>query len=707
MAEQSPIAAMPQSASSPRELVCTMCWQELFSTPEFQQLCQAPFKDGKNGRAAVVECRYTTSMSRIHNSAAGGCEWCTFMTECLKLNLKFTNQEVANDPLRVIVCGHTCSKDRWPDGVGILQCSCTPPGNNQFELKVSLEEPFGFETAWVGFELFHDDETGALVTVTARDSQVHLKHPKVWAEARQWLIDCGQHECCPGQGLKGLPNRVIDVGSDPTGRTVKLVSGKGKAGLYVALSYCWGDVLSGVTNSQNLRQRWKSIDTQSLVWTIRNAIWATQQLGLSYLWVDAICIVQDSLEDKVCELEAMATIYQQAYVTIIASSSESASHGFLDDRRASTYPTYRFPFWSKDKRLTRVGGRRSDDPDMLPEKEPLERRAWAYQEELLSSRRLLFTERAMQYECRQHRVSLGGSFYTESDHKPLRVFANPESIMILPRHGPTNMAQVLVASRKTRQQSADSGQTAVLHAWQTVIAGYTSRSLTFRDDIFSALASIAETFQPHIGQRYIAGLWDGPMLPGLLLWYACLPHPPTARVAADSLAPSWSWASADYMVNYSGALEVEKIEWQGQLLCAHVSPRYESLPYGPVSFGYLRLQAKVRRAHYERSPNARWWDEYSGTNKLHWYHPGTKRGVRSEWFHPYTASIDPGHRAHDSDVFCLALCRSVVEHTGETQIHGLFVVETEEYGIYRRVGKFERMDPRDFDDCETLTLVLV
>ena len=696
MASSDPVSAMSHGDASPKGLVCSMCWQELFSTPDFQQLCKAPFKDGKNGNAAEVECRYTTSMSRIYTSATGGCEWCTFMTECLKLNSEFTNKEVANDPLRVIVGGHNISEHKLPDGEGILQCLCTPPGNNQFRLRL-LGAGQRFANIW--FNLFYHDLTDPRVTVTAADVQSQLHHPPVWDEARQWLKDCAQHDCCPRQGPKPLPSRVIDVGADPTGLTVSLVSGEDRADFYAALSYCWGDSQCGLTTSQNLKQRWTSIDTQLLSSSVRDAIWVTKQLGLSYLWVDAICIMQDSLEDKVHELKAMAAIYQQAHLTIIAASSKSASHGFLDDRQTPMFPKHTFPFWTKDKRLTCIRGRRGEinesaDPGM----EPLERRAWAFQENILSSRRLLFNERAMQYECRQHRVSLRRSHSKIPAHQPVRVFASPESIMVLPGH--TEMAKTLVSSRKTRHHFTSLSGIAIRQTWQAILKEYTGRSLKFRDDVFSALAAIAEEFQPHVGQIYLAGLWDGPMLPALLLWMARLSHQPEAGWEVEDLAPSWSWASVGYSINYWPKLRDKPITWQAQLNCVRVQPRYESLPYGPVNFGYMRLRAKIRRAHYERS---------SYSHAMSWYPPGPRGSKRSEWSWVLqsSASIDPRYREQDRDVLCLALCRTDADRGEDTRIHGLIVVETEQQGIYRRVGMFCDKDPGEFDECETLTLVLV
>ena len=396
---------------SPKSLVCLTCWRELFSTPRFQQLCKAPYEDNGQGWFKAVECVYESSLSEIQFSACEGCQWCAFILGVLASIAEDTAEWVAVLrkmptilPVHVTLRGHVDGDCTVLPDQGILNCLCTPPGNNVFEVRVSMDDIKGQQ----GLDLFRLESTDPMVTVTANDMQVQVSQLHGWDEPRQWLEACSRHACCPRPVPTPLPSRVIDVLSDPAGPTVKLVSGHGTKDFYAALSYCWGGVQSGLTTTTNLEQRKVSFDMKSLSLTIQQAIWVTRLLGLRYLWIDAICIVQDSVEDKIHELGSMGAIYQQAYVTILAANSESASHGFLDDRLEPEGQPRMLPFWTSDLRLTSISSR-FQDPEEPEVQEALDRRAWAFQENLLSSRRLLFTEKTLQYECRPP-SSESGSF---------------------------------------------------------------------------------------------------------------------------------------------------------------------------------------------------------------------------------------------------------------------------------------------------------
>ena len=716
MADLGLSSATTANATDAKSLVCSKCWQDLFSTPDFQQLCVAPFKSDGQGGAAVVRCTYASSLLVTRASAGEGCQWCKSILEILKYETwgeakfdRLLRRRPTLRPFKIQVTGHVHDDevapriDLLPDE-DMLPCQCTPPGNNELKVFIYMDGKLSLQC----LELFRNERTDLTTTVTANEVHVNLTHSHVWSEARQWLEDCAQHACCPATAPTPLPNRVIDVQSDPTRSTVRLIDGRSMSGFYVALSYCWGGAQSGLTNIDNLEQRQTSLSVHTLSLTIQHAIWVARQLGIHYLWIDAICIVQDSLEDKTRELKSMAAVYQQAYVTIIAASSASASDGFLSDLPMPYNSIYDLPFWTREKRLTQVVGRRRRELS-ITDRDLLEKRAWAFQENLLSARRILFTKTSMQYECRRHRVCLGGSHYRSLDGLLSRVFVNLDSIMMRVLEGPIERTQTIFASRRTRHESARMIRAVMLGAWQDIIFEYTKRSLTFQQDVSSALAAVAEVFQPYVGQRYLAGLWDGPMLPSLLLWRALAYKPPNIRSRTDYLAPTWSWASKKYPVTYPSVYYADGVFWEAHLICVHVGPKYESLPYGPVGSGYMRLRAKVRRAHYESSSVAQRWYDGIHCNNMTWYAPGHEGDTRSELDKSSRArvSIDPIMRGQNGDILCLALFRSVEKSINERRIHGLFAVETEEHGIYQRVGMFYNMGPGDFDACETLTLSLV
>ena len=121
-------------------------------------------------------------------------------------------------------------------------------------------------------------------------------------------MECDSNEHCPQKSQRTLPSRVIEVYSERDPKTPRLLATNGLLGYYTALSYCWGTNQKGVTMKSNLESRLQQLDMASLSRTIQDAILITRTIGVKYLWVDAICIIQDSEEDKTAELSAMCNI---------------------------------------------------------------------------------------------------------------------------------------------------------------------------------------------------------------------------------------------------------------------------------------------------------------------------------------------------------------------------------------------------------------
>ncbi|PVH92456.1 HET-domain-containing protein [Periconia macrospinosa] len=105
---------------------------------------------------------------------------------------------------------------------------------------------------------------------------------------------------------------------------------------YVALSYCWGKnehQKNSQTIKANFKDRLQEVESSQLPKTIVDAIEVTQSLGLPYIWVDALCIIQDDQEDRQKEIANMANIYRSATITIVAACAEESTEGFLGVRK--------------------------------------------------------------------------------------------------------------------------------------------------------------------------------------------------------------------------------------------------------------------------------------------------------------------------------------------------------------------------------------
>ncbi|KAI0628098.1 heterokaryon incompatibility protein-domain-containing protein [Trametes polyzona] len=145
-------------------------------------------------------------------------------------------------------------------------------------------------------------------------------------------LDCQAFSPPPGSGP--LPSRLIDCANASYPRLTK-TTGK-KCAPYLALSYVWGPS-SAQQHCRTTRANIKTytmdgIPVSTLPQTIRDAIYLTRALGFRYLWIDSLCIIQDSARDKHQEMSRMRDVYRHAYLTIIAASASSATEGFLLDR---------------------------------------------------------------------------------------------------------------------------------------------------------------------------------------------------------------------------------------------------------------------------------------------------------------------------------------------------------------------------------------
>lgn len=169
---------------------------------------------------------------------------------------------------------------------------------------------------------------------------------------------------------------------------------------YVTLSYCWGGDQACKTTKSRMRSGNLSIPYGKLAQSIQDAIKVTSRLGLQYLWVDALCIIQDDEGDKIEQIANMPWIYNQACITIVAARSDRASRGFLDDidLAQSTKLAVRLPFCCPDQHGT-LGSAYITYIDDSRGSEPIHSRAWTLQERYLSNRYIEFGRNQMRWVC--------------------------------------------------------------------------------------------------------------------------------------------------------------------------------------------------------------------------------------------------------------------------------------------------------------------
>ncbi|KAF7525329.1 hypothetical protein G7054_g11130 [Neopestalotiopsis clavispora] len=158
-----------------------------------------------------------------------------------------------------------------------------------------------------------------------------------------WLQDCLQnHEECkftiarnPVDEIHGpkLPTRVLDLEcADSTG--LSLIEARDKRGRYCALSYCWGPPGMNplLTTRANISSRFDGIDFEKLPKTLQDAVIVTRKIGIRYLWIDSLCIIQGDNSDWTTESAKMTEVYQNAYLVIAASGAAHPGEGCFSNK---------------------------------------------------------------------------------------------------------------------------------------------------------------------------------------------------------------------------------------------------------------------------------------------------------------------------------------------------------------------------------------
>ncbi|KAK8023296.1 HET-domain-containing protein [Apiospora marii] len=334
---------------------------------------------------------------------------------------------------------------------------------------------------------------------------------------RAWLEDCElSHENCrPPADI--LPDRVVELSRDPGGQIIfRLVQGLGRRAAYACLSHRWGPSTERCkTTTATLAAHFEQVPSSILPKNFREASEVALYLGLKYLWIDSLCIIQDDAEDWKVQAAQMCNIYSGAYLTIAATSSGDSDNGMF--RTVSTIPispveTNRSDIFIREYPSHFPSPQWSPDPNELA-KFPLLTRGWVYQERLLSPRVVHFTRCEVLLECSARKA------YCECGEA----------------------ADVPTWARKHNYRNPWPEK--VRSEWNELVGEYSALQLTYTSDKIPALAGIARYYgtrhRSSFG-RYVAGLWEN-SLPQDLLWYVKNAEGVTRPEVSPE--PSWSWAS--------------------------------------------------------------------------------------------------------------------------------------------------------------------
>ncbi|KAK2756049.1 heterokaryon incompatibility protein [Colletotrichum kahawae] len=403
--------------------------------------------------------------------------------------------------------------------------------------------------------------------------------------AKSWYLHCseGHRECASTQD-RWLPTRLLDVGEHGNHEWKLIIPAEDmpqhvEYSPYMTLSYRWGpnhdflllsETVLGFRSGQAIRE---------MPQTFQDLITVAHYFGIRYVWIDCLCIMQDSAEDWESEAALMAEVYSHSACNIAAVDGKSPRDGLFRDRdpdqlRHRTMPSSICSAEVTDYYVTRMEYfQRQLDPGTLME------RGWVLQEWFLAPRMLYYASRQILWEC----------------HQPI---AKCEAF----RHA-IPYEYTLKRSRydlKTVQRDMDEEYGLLTaeeaNTWVRLVGRYSRCDLTHPSDKLAAFAGVAKLFLRASGDSYLAGIWKSRILHELT-WVVV---PPKARPSCGYRAPSWSWASVDGPIDMRSPKPLHKAEYWVEFIDASVESIGKDATVGVVA-GLLTLSGTVLSCRYKRA----------------------------------------------------------------------------------------------------------
>lgn len=420
---------------------------------------------------------------------------------------------------------------------------------------------------------------------------------------RQCIAECNSdHPECKKKTTETTftPRRLLDLGDSKTASARLIESGEilslcpPKTQLqYATLSYCWGDSLTMKTTQANkYEHKTTGIDIQSMPATFQDAIHVARKLGIPYLWIDALCIVQDDPDDWEAQAITMCDVFAHSQVTISAAKCSSSAEHFLQ-RPTDQIVTVNFRSTIDPSISGQYSVRLEQRQRHFPGQQDLaesawETRAWVWQEEVMSTRQVVFGNKILQFRCSEGIRLEDGRF-------------DSNSFMVL-------------------DQS--------MWFWFNAMKIYSSRALTEASDRLKAIAGAAKFIESRKieegkPENYLVGLWQNDDFEWQLRWVCNKPTLSLTELMGflrdrkKYIAPSWSWASrntgVDCLVNGThNAIRVIRTDLQPSHKNAMVSVAFGSSITLSGKFRPIPLKSEI--AHRVKD-SGRWsnrW-EVSGT----------------------------------------------------------------------------------------------
>ncbi|KAK3955939.1 heterokaryon incompatibility protein-domain-containing protein [Pseudoneurospora amorphoporcata] len=418
------------------------------------------------------------------------------------------------------------------------------------------------------------------------DADLELLASSSYLIATAWLRTClTKHPSCRSNAETQLPRRVIFVGHGS--EDIRLIENeKPTFGRYTCLSHCWGTKQLLMTTKNNIDAHRKAIDWKSIPKTFQDAINFTQYLGIDFLWIDSLCIIQKDADDWAEESSKMCSIYENSYLTIAATSASDSSQG-LSIRDSANFVRLR-GLISSDAAFDLVGYSPPHNPTQCRQSNhphrhhpvamnpPLFSRAWVFQERIMSPRVVHFNNEELMWECKT--TSCCECQPAHFDHTRL----TPKSDL-----------------KQEYYQALNGGdQVRLVSEWHRVVQEYSALNLSHDTDKLPALSGLAKQYgRVRPSAAYLAGLWSDSLYVDLLWSSHYDGYVKLERGPMVWRAPSWSWAAQNSAVVFPRMTDYAQVFFE-----MHGFETTTSTPdtTGQVSQGSVVLSGNFHDVHISR-----------------------------------------------------------------------------------------------------------
>ncbi|EWY92477.1 hypothetical protein FOYG_06031 [Fusarium oxysporum NRRL 32931] len=386
------------------------------------------------------------------------------------------------------------------------------------------------------------DVSGRLLnTETGSDGHIRI--------LSRWLQQCQEdHEECrvslSGSPLLNpevtdLPNRCIEVSRNIDGaRVLALKETGGRRGKYITLTHRWvqPDTVNASTLQSNYSDRLCGKALEHLPRHFEDAFYLASKMGISFVWIDSLCIIQDSEQDWIVEASRMAKYYQNSFFTVAGFGVTRETGLFTASGQEFEPNLVRLPY--RDRAGIQKGyfyvcpvdqSKVKEQYDQEIAQSDLLNRGWIFQEWVLSRRVICYTRTACFYQCQKF--------------NPRTTASNDVNLGIL------NDGNADLSLKNLFRFDFPASEESIFDRWRFAVHTYSSLRLTkASEDRLTALAGISEEFAIAINRSidpkwhwysfYLSGMWAGDIVVGLL-WEM------DGACSGQRLngIPTWSWAS--------------------------------------------------------------------------------------------------------------------------------------------------------------------